>query len=98
MKRFVLTRSAERDLDHLRTYLIEKSGPRVARRILKDIRRGLVLLGSEPGVGHVREDLTDRPLKFWPVYSYLIAYDPETKPVEIIRVLHGMRDGADILN
>jgi hypothetical protein len=39
----------------------------------------------EPGVGHFRQDLTSRPLKFWPIYSYLIVYYPETKPVQIIR-------------
>ena len=37
-------------------------------------------------------------MKFWPVYSYLIVYNPETKPVQIIRVLHGMRDVEEILN
>lgn len=98
MKRFFLTRPAERDLDLIKAYLIEKAGPKVTRRVIKDIRSGLILLGSEPGVGHVREDFTDRSLKFWPVYSYLIVYDPETKPVQIIRILHGMRDVEDILN
>jgi plasmid stabilization system protein ParE len=36
-------------------------------------------------------------VKFWTVYSYQIVYDPETKPVQIIRVLHGMRDTPEIL-
>ena len=58
----------------------------------------LKLLGKQPGVGHVREDLTGRPVKFWPVYSYLIVYDPETEPIQILRVLHGMRDVEEILN
>ena len=98
MKRFVLTRAAERDLDLIKAYLLEKTSPTVTRRVIKDIRSGLILLGSEPGVDHLREDLTDRPLKFWPVYSYLIVYDPKTKPVEIIRILHGRRDVEDILN
>jgi antitoxin ParD1/3/4/toxin ParE1/3/4 len=57
-----------------------------------------MLLGREPGAGHVREDLTSTPVKFWPVYSYLIVYDPETRPIQIIRVLHGMRDVEEILN
>jgi toxin ParE1/3/4 len=92
MKRFVLTRPAERDLDHIKSYLVEKAGPIVARRVMKDIRSALNLLGGQPGIGHVREDLTNRPVKFWPIYSYLIVYDPETKPVEIVRVVHGMRD------
>ena len=78
MKRFVLTGPAEYDLGQIRRHLVEMAGPTIARRVLREIRNGLVLLGSEPGLGHVREDLTDRPLKFWSVYSYLIAYDPRT--------------------
>jgi antitoxin ParD1/3/4/toxin ParE1/3/4 len=31
-------------------------------------------------------------LLLWTVYSYLIVYDPLTKPLEIIRVVHGARD------
>ena len=98
MKRFVLTRPAELDLYQIKSYLIEKAGSKATRSVFEDIRSGLILVGSEPGVGHVREDLTDQPLKFWHVYSYLIVYDPQTKPVQIIRILHGMRDVADILN
>ncbi len=98
MKRFVLTRPAERDLDLIKTYLLERAGATVTRRVMKEIRGGLILLGSEPGVGHAQEDLTDRPLKFWAIYSYLIVYSPETKPVQIVRILHGKRDVEDILN
>ena len=98
MKRFVLTRPAERDLDQIKNFLIQKAGPTITRKVFQDIRGALKLLGSEPGIGHVREDLTNRPVKFWPVYSYLIVYDPETKPVQILRVLHGMRDVEDLLN
>ena len=97
MKRFVLTRPAERDLEQIKIFLVRKAGPVIARRVLKDIRDALEFLGNEPGAGHVREDLTNRPLKFWPVYSYLIVYDPVTKPVQIMRVLHGMRDVEEIL-
>jgi plasmid stabilization system protein ParE len=32
------------------------------------------------------------------VYSYLIVYDPKTKPIQILRVLHGMRNVEEILN
>ncbi len=98
MMRFVLTRPAERDLDQIKSYLIEKAGPRIAGKVFHEIRNALKLLGRNPGIGHAREDLTDRPVKFWPVYSYLIVYDPETKPVQIIRVMHGMRDVEEVLN
>ena len=39
-----------------------------------------------------------RPLKFWPIYSYLVVYQPDSRPVQIIRILHGMRDIETILN
>ena len=32
-----------------------------------------VLLASQPGIGHARADLTERPLKFWSVYSFLVV-------------------------
>ena len=98
MNRFVLTEPAKRDLDQIKSFLLEKAGPTITRRVLKDIRAALKLLGKEPGAGHIREDLTGRPVKFWPVYSYMIVYDPETSPIQILRILHGMRDIEEILN
>ena len=62
------------------------------------IRDQIVSLAKRPGIGHWRKDLTNEAVKFFPVYSYLIVYDPETKPVQIVRVLHGMRDVEEILN
>src|SRR5579863_7170982 len=98
MTRFLLTRPAERDLDQIKSYLLEKAGPRIARRVIKEIRDALAVIGSQPGLGHSREDLTARPVRFWPVYSYLIVYDPEPRPVQIIRVLHGKRDIEALIN
>ncbi len=98
MNRFVLTEPARRDLDQIKSFLLDKAGPTITRRVVKDIRAALKLLGKQPRVGHVREDLTGRPVKFWPVYSYMIVYDPETEPIQILRVLHGMRDVEEILN
>jgi antitoxin ParD1/3/4/toxin ParE1/3/4 len=54
-------------------------------------------LAEAPGLGHLRDDLTDEPLRFWAVYSYLIVYRPETDPLEIVRVLHGARDVRAVL-
>lgn len=50
------------------------------------------LLADNPGIGHVRLDLTDADVRFWSVFKYLVIYRPETKPLEIVRVLHGRRD------
>jgi plasmid stabilization system protein ParE len=43
-------------------------------------------------MGHKREDLTDYPVLFWPVGSYLIIYRTEHRPVEIVAVTQGSRD------
>jgi plasmid stabilization system protein ParE len=48
MKRFVVTRPAERDLDQIKSYLVEKAGPTITRRVLKHIRNALDLLGNRP--------------------------------------------------
>lgn len=48
-------------------------------------------------ISHGREDLTDRPLKFWNVYSCLIVYDPASAPLMIVTVLHSARDVTQTL-
>lgn len=53
---------------------------------------------ADPGLGHLREDLTDEPLRFWPVHSYLIIYRPGRTPLQIVRVLSGYRDIRDLLS
>ena len=63
MKQFVLARQAERDPDQIKRFLLQKAGPTAARKVLKHIRGALMLLGNDPGAGHVREDLTSRPVE-----------------------------------
>ena len=50
-----------------------------------------------PQIGHTRPDLTTKPVRFWPIYSYLIVYDPQSRPLEIVRILSGYRDIAALL-
>ncbi len=92
MKLYVLSPEAERDLDRVKEYLLKTASVRVARYVNRELRQGVRFLGENPGAGHSREDLTEEPVKFWPVFSYLIVYDPEKRPVEIVRILHGALD------
>ena len=39
-----------------------------------------------------RTDLTSRPLRFWLVRDYLIAYAPDEKQLWVFAVLHGSRN------
>ena len=54
-------------------------------------------LAEFPELGHLREDLTDKPVKFWPFkWHYLIIYKPSS-PIEIVRVLSGFRDIINLM-
>ena len=97
MRRYLLTAEAKPDLAEIKRYLMREAGPRVAKSTLLKIKAALVLLGSTPGAGQIREDLTSEPLKFWPVFSYPIAYNPAKHPIHIMRVIHGNREVSAIL-
>jgi toxin ParE1/3/4 len=97
MPRYVLSPQARDDLSDLRDY-IAQDDPAAARRVLNEVREAMRRLAQMPELGHVREDLADEALRFWPVRSYLIIYRPETKPVQIVRVLSGYRDISQLLS
>lgn len=92
MNRYRLSPEAQGDLTGIRQYLIAEGGARVARYVLGEIRRALQMLAANPGAGHSRDDLTDEPVKFWPVFSFLIVYDPTMTPLGVARVLHASQD------
>ncbi len=92
MTRYRLSPEAQNDLIDIKGYLIQEGSLRIARYVLGEIRRKFQFLADNPAAGHSRTDLTDEPVKFWPVFSYLIVYDPSTRPLGVARVLHGNRD------
>jgi plasmid stabilization system protein ParE len=89
---YILSPEAQRDIEAIRAYYLESAGAKVARYVLAEIAAGFRSLASSPGLGHFRDDLTDEPVKFWPVFSYLIVYDPALRPIGIARVLHASQD------
>jgi plasmid stabilization system protein ParE len=57
-------------------------------------------VAEDPMRGHIRLDLTTRLLRFWTVTryrNYSIVYRPESEPIEIIAVIHGMRNIRQVL-
>jgi antitoxin ParD1/3/4/toxin ParE1/3/4 len=95
--RYRLSPEAQGDLTDIRQYLVDEGGAALARYVLGEIRQKFQFLATNPDAGHSREDLTDAPMKFWPVFSYLIVYDPAVRPIGIARVLHGSRDLENVL-
>jgi antitoxin ParD1/3/4/toxin ParE1/3/4 len=96
MSRFVLTPAARADLTEIFDYIAQDSRD-AAHRVLKELRAAMKKLAHMPEMGHYRRDLVSEPLRFWPVYSYLIIYRPEARPIQVVRVLHGARDVRSIL-
>ena len=69
----------------------------MADRVESVIRDKIAYLAARPGAGHWRKDLTDEPVRFFPIYSYLIVYRPETNPLQVVAILHGRRDVEQVL-
>jgi plasmid stabilization system protein ParE len=91
MARYVLTDLAQSDIRDIVAYLKARS-PRVAHQVRLEFRIAMKRLADFPGIGHLREDVTDQSVRFWSVYSYLIVYRPNVKPLQVIRVLHGAQE------
>ena len=94
--RVVLSPQAVEDLDGIWLFLADES-PELADRIDGEIRAAIWRIADFPGLGHTRPDLTDLPVRFWAVYSYLIVYSSRDGVMEIVRVIHGSRDVSGML-
>jgi plasmid stabilization system protein ParE len=90
---FVLTPQARDDLKEILIDIAEDS-PDTAERLRSEFYETLQSLGRSPGMGHYHEELLSRKYRFWNFYSYVVAYVWETKPIQIISVVHGARDLA----
>ena len=96
--RYVLAPEAALDLAHIWRYIKRESSIEMADRVESAIREKIVFLSKNPGAGHWRKSLTGDPVKFFPVYSYLIVYRPDSRPLQVVAILHGRRDVERILS
>jgi plasmid stabilization system protein ParE len=75
-----LTPRARSDVDRITDFIAEDN-VEAALRVHDALEQAFQHLAEMPALGHAREDLTDRPLKFWSVHSYLVVYDPASSPL-----------------
>lgn len=92
----VISNLAEQDISEILDYL-KTHNLSAARRWLDALFVAFDMLGDFPQMGHVREDITNKPVRFWPFKrDYLVVYCDKT-PLEIVRVLSGYRDLFNLL-
>ena len=99
MSRYRFTPQATDDLLNIWSFIAQDDGE-AADRVERAVFRACDFLAESPLAGRTRRDLTALPVRFWvihPYSNYLIVYDPETNPLQIIRILHGARDLPSIL-
>ncbi|MEM7051875.1 MAG: type II toxin-antitoxin system RelE/ParE family toxin [Acidobacteriota bacterium] len=92
MKRYLLTETAEGELEEILFFIAERDGRGRAERVLVRLLDAFDHLTSSPGIGHRKRRLTGGTLRWWPVYRFLILYDPEAEPLTVMRILHSSRD------
>jgi toxin ParE1/3/4 len=88
-----LTPAARREAAHAVRWLAKRN-PQAARDLRQAIVDAAGLIGARPLLGRRRPDLLGGPYRVWSLvrFSYVLVYDPETEPVQILRLVHTKRD------
>ena len=66
MTTYVVAPAAKADVDEIALH-IAAADRAAAERFIDEIYDAFDLLALQPGLGHYRRDLTDRPVRFWTV-------------------------------
>ena len=90
MLRILKRPEAENDLEEIWLY-IAQDNPDNADKLLDEIEETSHRLAQFTNMGRNRDELHPG-LKSFPLGKYLIFYLPISNGLEIVRVLHGMRD------
>jgi toxin ParE1/3/4 len=92
MSRFILSRAARSDFLSIINYIKERSGKNAAQHVADDFNAAFNRLVKYPNEGHTREELDDQTLRVVTVHTYLIIFWPDTKPLQIARIISGYRN------
>jgi toxin ParE1/3/4 len=90
-ERFCPPPDAYADLDEIWEF-IAADNLSAADGVLEEIYQAIGALVPFPNVGHSRQDLTSKPLRFRPIRDFMIAYAPDEKRLLVIAILHGKRN------
>lgn len=89
---YELTEAAEDELLEILEDISDRDGVSRALHVHSKFLKAFELLAYQPGSGTRRPKLTGERVRWWPVFKWLVIYDPETSPLMILRVLYGGRE------
>jgi plasmid stabilization system protein ParE len=96
---YLLTLRALNDLSDIWDSIAEDN-VRAANRVESTILSACNSLSRQPLLGSKRSEITSLPVRFWTVTrypNYIVVYRPDTKPIQIVTVLHGKRNIRAVL-
>ena len=94
MPGYRLTEPARLDLLEIAAF-IARDDESAAERTVSELESALRGLAEMPLKGHSRPDIAQAEgLLFWCVRNYHVVYRAGTRPLEILRILHGSRDAT----
>lgn len=101
--RLIIKDRATQDLLPLANYILVNGNAQIAVRFLNSAELTFEQLLKNPGMGKITRLVVSRlgEIRQWRIKDfkdYLIFYRIQDTTVEILRVFHGARDLADILN
>jgi plasmid stabilization system protein ParE len=97
---YQLTPRALDNLDEIWIFIAQdkiSAADRVEAAILSACYR----LARHPLLGTKRTEITGKPVRFWtvPRYpNYIVVYRPETRPLQVVAIVHGMRNLKQLLD
>jgi len=95
---FELSGRARKDLFDILDYIADDN-PAAALRIGEEIYEACSRLAERPGIGHLRDDVTGKPFRFWSVRGrYTIVYHEGFEPLTIVRIFGPGQDMTSALN
>src|SRR5713101_3808402 len=92
MKRYLLTRSAKKDIDEIWLYIAQRSdNVTPAERLVSQLQRTIVSLAANPLIGRRCEEIDERGRCF-SAGEYIVYYREESARIAITHVFHSKRD------
>ena len=96
MREFELHPQALADVEEIWDY-IAQDNLAAADRLVDELFEAFAGLAAMPEKGYIRQELTNKLVRFWVVRNYLIVYRPSSTPLQILAVIHGARNVLDLL-